>query len=98
MKKRAAGKSASAGAESAPSVQDYWLTHWAKERTRVAVFLVNGVRIEGEIVAFDEYVILVKGEMTDQVYKHAVSTIQPVTGTPSKVDIRVKKIRVARPQ
>jgi len=74
------------------------LTQWAKERTKVAVFLVNGVKIEGEIVSFDKYVILVKGEMTDHVYKHAVSTIQPVTGVRSKVDVSVKKIRLGRPQ
>ncbi len=74
------------------------MTHWVKEHTRVALFLVNGVRIEGEIAAFDDYVILVKGEMTDQVYKHAVSTIQPVMGVGSKVDISVKKRRVSRPQ
>jgi host factor-I protein len=98
MKKIAARQSESEGADSAQSVQDRWLTQWAKERTKVAVFLVNGVRMEGEIVAFDKYVILVKGEMTGQVYKHAVSTIQPVTGVRSKVDVSVKKIRLGRPQ
>ena len=98
MKRIAARKSESEGADSAQSVQDHWLTQWAKERTKVAVFLVNGVKIEGEIVSFDKYVILVKGEMTDHVYKHAVSTIQPVTGVRSKVDVSVKKIRLGRPQ
>ncbi len=98
MKKTAARKSENEGADSAQSVQDRCLTQWAKARTKVAVFLVNGIKIEGEIVSFDKYVILVKGEMTDQVYKHAVSTIQPVTGVRSKVDVRVKKVRLGRPQ
>lgn len=98
MKKIAARKPESEGGDSAQSVQDHWLTQWAKERTKVAVFLVNGVKIEGQILSFDKYVILVKGEMTDQVYKHAVSTIQPVAGIRSKVEVHVKKIRLGRPQ
>jgi host factor-I protein len=98
MKKTAAGKSESEGVESAQSAQDHWLTRWANERTKVAVFLVNGVKIEGEIVSFDRYVILLKAEMTCQIYKHAVSTIQPVTGVRSKVDVSVKKPRLGRPQ
>ena len=98
MKKFGARNSENEGAHFAQTVQDHWLTQWARERTRVAVFLVNGVKIEGEIVSFDNYVILVRGEMTDQVYKHAVSTIQPVTGVRSKVDVSVKKRRLGRPQ
>jgi host factor-I protein len=98
MKKTTAGKSARDGTDSAQSVQDQWLTRWARERTRVAIFLVNGVKIEGEIVSFDKYVILIKGEMTGQVYKHAVSTIQPATGVRARIEVSVKKTRLGRPQ
>jgi host factor-I protein len=98
MKKSDARKAEREPVDSAQSVQDHWLTRWAEERTRVAVFLLNGIKIEGEIVSFDQYVILVKGEMIDQIYKHAVSTIQPITSVRSKVDVRVKKVRLGQPQ
>ena len=62
------------------SAQTRFLTQMMEERKRVAVFLVSGVRLEGEIVAFDQFVIMMKDAMIDAVYKHAVSTIQPVEG------------------
>ncbi|MFN7085498.1 MAG: RNA chaperone Hfq [Burkholderiales bacterium] len=63
------------------SAQTRFLTQMMEERKRVAIFLVSGVRLEGEIVAFDQFVILLKDATTDTVYKHAISTIQPVEGT-----------------
>jgi host factor-I protein len=95
MKKSASSKTQREATDSAPSVQDRCLTQWAEAHTRVAVFLVNGVRVEGEIISFDQYVILVKGEMIDQIYKHAVSTIQPVAPARPEVDISVKRRRLA---
>lgn len=62
----------------AHSVQDRFLNQMIDEHKKVAVFLLSGVKLEGEIVSFDQYVILIKGAMTDTVYKHAVSTIQPI--------------------
>jgi|GEM_PF-250057 host factor-I protein len=61
------------------NAQDRFLTEMIKERRNVAVFLVSGIKLEGKIIAFDDYVIIVHGAMEDQVYKHAVSTVQPVT-------------------
>ena len=63
----------------AQNAQDRFLTEMIKERRNVAVFLVSGIKLEGRIVGFDDFVIIVHGAMEDQVYKHAVSTIQPVT-------------------
>jgi len=54
------------------------------EHRKVAVFLLSGVKLEGEIVSFDQYVILIKGAMIDTVYKHAVSTIQPMAEAGAK--------------
>ena len=68
----------------ARSAQDRFLTQMSQEHRKVVVFLTNGVKLEGEIKSFDEYAILLEGAMTDHVYKHAVSTIQPLTGVGSK--------------
>ncbi len=77
MQKAASRKAKNKGAKNAQSAQDRFLSQLAAERTKVTVFLVNGIRLEGRIASFDEHVILLEGEMTDHVYKHAVSTIQP---------------------
>lgn len=88
------------------SAQDRFLTQMMEEHKKVAVFLISGIRLEGEIVAFDQFVILLKGAMTDTVYKHAVSTIQPVEGgahpvsasRPREGASRTPTIRQARPR
>lgn len=52
-----------------------------KERKRVAVFLVNGIRLVGYIESFDRYLIMLSSAAGSQaVYKHAISTIQEDTG------------------
>lgn len=62
------------------AIQKAFLDDVIKNNTRVAIFLVNGVRLEGEIKSYDRYVILMKNAVTDKVYKHAVSTIMPSGG------------------
>lgn len=74
----------------AQSAQDRFLRQMIEEHRKVAVFLASGVKLEGEIVSFDQYVILMKGTMTDKVYKHAVSTIQPLEAGPSKAGAKAK--------
>jgi host factor-I protein len=70
-------KSRKADAAFARSAQERFLTQMMEEHRRVAVFLNNGNKIEGEILSFDAYAIFMKGATTEQVYKHAVSTIEP---------------------
>jgi host factor-I protein len=70
------------------SAQDRFLTQMMEEHRKVAVFLSSGIKLEGEIVSYDQYVILMKGAMTDKVYKHAVSTIQPLDHEPPKLRAR----------
>ncbi|MEO7728422.1 MAG: RNA chaperone Hfq [Burkholderiales bacterium] len=66
------------GAAAMPA-QHRFLTELVTERRPVAIFLVNGLKLEGTIVSFDDYAILLEGELSDHVYKHAISTIQPLT-------------------
>lgn len=78
MKKPSGKGPAGAGKYPPGPAQDRFLNQMIEERRKVAVFLVGGVKLEAEIAGFDQHVIMMKGTTTDQVYKHAVSTIQPV--------------------
>jgi len=70
-----------------PSAQDRFLADLVATRQAVNLFLINGVKLTGEIVAFDQFVILLNGSSQDHVYKRAVSTIQPASRTaPKTVD------------
>ena len=58
-------------------LQDPFLNALRKERVQVAIYLVNGIKLQGYVDSFDQYVILLKNTITQMVYKHAVSTIVP---------------------
>ena len=57
--------------------QDPFLNALRKQRIPVSVFLVNGIKLQGYIDAFDQYVILLKNTVDQMIYKHAVSTVVP---------------------
>jgi RNA chaperone Hfq len=78
MKKSTGKATESAGKFPPGPAQDRFLRQMMDEKRKVAVFLLGGVKLEAEIAGFDQHVILMKGATTDQVYKHAVSTIQPI--------------------
>jgi host factor-I protein len=83
--KKTSGKKRT-GPDAARPAQYRFLTELAKERRPVAIFLINGLKLEGKIVSFDDYAILLEGDLSDHVYKHAISTIQPLSSTAAKVD------------
>jgi len=76
------GKPKRAAKATAGSLQDTFLGDLVKKHTRVTIFLVNGVKVEGEIKSFDKYVILMSNEAADKLYKHAISTIVPAAESP----------------
>ncbi|MFC3151948.1 RNA chaperone Hfq [Litoribrevibacter euphylliae] len=59
------------------SLQDPYLNVLRKERIPVSIFLVNGIKLQGQIESFDQFVILLKNTVSQMVYKHAISTIVP---------------------
>jgi len=59
-------------------LQDPFLNLLRREHVPVAVYLVNGIKLQGQIDSFDQYVVLLKSTVTQMVYKHAISTIVPV--------------------
>lgn len=80
-------------------LQDPFLNILRKEHVPVSIYLVNGIKLQGQVDSFDQYVILLKNTVTQMVYKHAISTIVPARlvaiphshdnqnhGNPSQVD------------
>jgi host factor-I protein len=59
------------------SLQDPFLNVLRKEHIPVSIFLVNGIKLQGQIESFDQFVVLLKNSVNQMVYKHAISTIVP---------------------
>ncbi|NRA60783.1 MAG: RNA chaperone Hfq [Psychrobium sp.] len=59
------------------SLQDPFLNALRRERCPVAIYLVNGIKLQGQIESFDQFVILLRNTVSQMVYKHAISTVVP---------------------
>ncbi len=59
------------------SLQDPFLNALRKERVPVSIYLVNGIKLQGQIDSFDQFVVLLKNSVSQMVYKHAISTVVP---------------------
>ncbi|MBF8270683.1 MAG: RNA-binding protein Hfq [Gammaproteobacteria bacterium] len=59
------------------SLQDPFLNALRKERIPVSIYLVNGIKLQGQVESFDQFVVLLKNSVSQLVYKHAISTIVP---------------------
>ena len=59
------------------TLQDPYLNALRREKIPVAIYLVNGIKLQGQIDSFDQFVILLKNTVSQMVYKHAVSTVVP---------------------
>ena len=58
-------------------LQDPFLNTLRHEHVPVSLYLVNGIRLQGQIESFDAHVVLLKNVVTQMVYKHAISTVVP---------------------
>ncbi|ATF09460.1 RNA chaperone Hfq [Candidatus Enterovibrio altilux] len=59
------------------SLQDPFLNALRRERVPVSIYLVNGIKLQGQIESFDQFVILLKNVVNQMIYKHAISTVVP---------------------
>lgn len=59
------------------SLQDPFLNALRRERVPVSVYLVNGIKLQGTIESFDQFVVLLRNTVSQMVYKHAISTVVP---------------------
>ena len=58
-------------------LQDPYLNTLRKEHIPVSIYLVNGIKLQGQVESFDQFVILLKNTVSQMVYKHAISTVVP---------------------
>ena len=59
------------------SLQDPFLNALRKEKVPVSIYLVNGIKLQGQIDSFDQFVVLLRNSINQMVYKHAISTVVP---------------------
>ena len=59
------------------TLQDPYLNLLRKERVPVSIYLVNGIKLQGQVESFDQFVLLLKNTVSQMVYKHAISTVVP---------------------
>jgi host factor-I protein len=59
------------------SLQDPFLNALRRERIPVSIYLVNGIKLQGTIESFDQFVVLLRNTVSQMVYKHAISTVVP---------------------
>ena len=59
------------------TLQDSFLNALRKEHIPVSIYLVNGIKLQGQVESFDQYVVLLRNTVTQMVYKHAISTVVP---------------------
>ena len=74
-------------------IQDPFLNTLRKERIPVSIFLVNGIKLQGTIESFDQYIVMLRNVVTQAVYKHAISTVVPSRNVriPSTVAVNGKE-------
>jgi host factor-I protein len=59
------------------TLQDPFLNTLRKEKVPVSIYLVNGIKLQGTIDSFDQFVVLLNNSVSQMVYKHAISTVVP---------------------
>ena len=69
------------------TLQEPFLNALRKERIPVSIYLVNGIKLQGQIESFDQFVVLLRNTVSQMVYKHAISTIVPARAVRVQDDI-----------
>lgn len=59
------------------SLQDPFLNALRKDRVPVSIYLVSGIKLQGQIESFDQFVILLRNTVSQMIYKSAISTVVP---------------------
>lgn len=67
------------------SLQDPFLNALRKEKIPVSIYLVNGIKLQGQVESFDQFVVLLKNSVSQMVYKHAISTVVPARNITTKI-------------
>lgn len=59
------------------SLQEPFLNALRRERIPVSIYLVNGIKLQGQIESFDQFVVVLRNTVSQMIYKHAISTVVP---------------------
>jgi host factor-I protein len=59
------------------TLQDRFLNACRRDKVPVSIYLVNGIKLQGTISAFDQFVVFLRNNVEQMVYKHAISTVVP---------------------
>lgn len=59
------------------TIQEPFLNQLRKHHVPVSVYLVNGIKLQGQVHSFDQFVVVLKNSVNQVIYKHAISTIVP---------------------
>ncbi|EQD52728.1 Host factor Hfq [mine drainage metagenome] len=59
------------------SLQEPFLNALRKSKVPVSIYLVNGIKLQGQIDSFDQFVVFLRNSVSQMVYKHAISTVVP---------------------
>ena len=59
------------------SLQDPFLNALRKDRIPVSIYLVSGIKLQGQIESFDQFVIFLRNTVSQMIYKSAISTVVP---------------------
>ena len=59
------------------SLQEPFLNALRRERVPVSIYLVNGIKLQGQVESYDQFVVLLKNSVSQMIYKHAISTVVP---------------------
>ncbi len=73
------------------SLQDPFLNALRKERIPVSIFLINGIKLQGQIESFDQFVVLLRNTVSQMVYKHAISTVVPARNIKASISTEESK-------
>ena len=73
------------------NLQDSYINYLRKEKIPVTLYLINGARLKGVIKGFDNFVIILKQNFQQLIYKHAISTISPEREVDLRSETAVKE-------
>ena len=60
------------------SLQDPFLNALRKDCVPVSIYLVSGIKLQGQIESFDQFVILLRSTVNQMIYKSSISTVVPL--------------------
>jgi host factor-I protein len=72
-----------------PMLQDPFLNTLRREKIPVSIYLVNGIKLQGIVESFDQFVVLLRNNISQMVYKHAISTIVPSRNIANLLEMNV---------